>query len=149
MATIAWTKVVEPGDAGETVVVPLSGGAKYTLTVADYGGVDTAAAVRAPRTTVRPRGPVDTGRLGAGRRLGGVLLGGQVGDDDRVDSRSLGDVAVDSVRDGLRPDLQRAGRLRAGADRHQRSRVRVDRDQQRSGDDVVRRAHTGAADLTW
>jgi PKD repeat protein len=41
MATTLWTKVAEPGDAGVTVVVPLSANAKSTLTVAAYSGVDT------------------------------------------------------------------------------------------------------------
>ena len=50
MATSLWTKVADPGDAGVTVVVPLSGNAKSTLTVAAYGGVDTATAVRASDT---------------------------------------------------------------------------------------------------
>ena len=43
MATTLWTKVADPGDAGVTVVVPLSGSAKSTLTVAAYSGVDTSA----------------------------------------------------------------------------------------------------------
>jgi len=41
MPTTVWTKVVEPGDPGSLVTVPLSGGAaKYTLTAAVYSGVD-------------------------------------------------------------------------------------------------------------
>ncbi len=43
MATSLWTKIAEPGDAGVTVVVPLTGSAKSTLTVAAYGGVDSTA----------------------------------------------------------------------------------------------------------
>jgi PKD repeat protein len=45
MGTIAWTKVVEPGDPGQPVTVPLSGNAKYTLTLADYTGTATTASV--------------------------------------------------------------------------------------------------------
>jgi PKD repeat protein len=41
MRSIVWTKVVQAGDPGTQVRVPLSGVAKYTLTVADYSGVDT------------------------------------------------------------------------------------------------------------
>ena len=36
MGTVAWSKVVQAGDPGTAVTVPLSGNAKYTLTVADY-----------------------------------------------------------------------------------------------------------------
>jgi PKD repeat protein len=50
MATSLWTKVADPGDAGVTVVVPLSANVKSTLTVAAYGGVDSATATRASDT---------------------------------------------------------------------------------------------------
>ena len=40
MRTVFWTKVVQAGDPGTQVTVPLSGTAKYTLTVAAYTGVD-------------------------------------------------------------------------------------------------------------
>ena len=43
MASVAWTKVVQAGDAGRTVVTPLSGTAKYTLTLAAYTGVDATS----------------------------------------------------------------------------------------------------------
>ena len=36
MGTVAWTKVVQPGEPGHTVAAPLSGKAKYTLTLAAY-----------------------------------------------------------------------------------------------------------------
>jgi PKD repeat protein len=45
MGTIAWTKVVQPGDPGTSVAVPLSGNAKYTLTVADYTGTEATPSV--------------------------------------------------------------------------------------------------------
>ena len=45
MGTVAWTKVVEPGDPGRSVTVPLSGNAKYTLTLADYTGTGTTPSV--------------------------------------------------------------------------------------------------------
>jgi len=45
MGTVAWTKVVEPGDPGKAVTVPLSGNAKYTLTLADYTGTATSTSV--------------------------------------------------------------------------------------------------------
>ncbi len=45
MGTVAWTKVVEAGDPGRSVSVPLSGNAKYTLTVADYTGTDTTPSI--------------------------------------------------------------------------------------------------------
>jgi PKD repeat protein len=40
MSTTAWTKVAEAGDVGTAVHVPLSGVAKFTLTVGVYSGVD-------------------------------------------------------------------------------------------------------------
>jgi PKD repeat protein len=51
MATVAWTKVVQPGDPGTAVRVPLSGSAKYTLTVADYTGTEATPSVAFARTT--------------------------------------------------------------------------------------------------
>jgi PKD repeat protein len=45
MGTVAWTKVVEPGDPGRGVTVPLSGSAKYTLTLADYTGTEATPSV--------------------------------------------------------------------------------------------------------
>jgi PKD repeat protein len=39
MRTVVWTKVAQAGDAGASVSVPLSGGAKYTVTLAAYTGV--------------------------------------------------------------------------------------------------------------
>ncbi len=45
MRTVVWTKVVQSGDPGATVSVPLSGSAKYTVTVAAYTGVDTSPPV--------------------------------------------------------------------------------------------------------
>ena len=38
MGTVVWTKVAAAGDAGRTVVAPLSGGAKSTLTVGAWSG---------------------------------------------------------------------------------------------------------------
>ena len=40
MRTVMWTKVVQAGDPGAQVTVPLSGSAKHVLTVAAYTGVD-------------------------------------------------------------------------------------------------------------
>jgi len=41
MPTTVWTKVIEAGDPGRLVTIPVSGGAvKYTLTAAVYSGVD-------------------------------------------------------------------------------------------------------------
>jgi PKD repeat protein len=42
MRTVVWTKVAGSGDAGSAVLVALSGGSKYTSTVASYTGVDSA-----------------------------------------------------------------------------------------------------------
>ena len=42
MSTTLWTKVAQAGDPGTVVRTPLSGTAKYTLTVAAYSGVDSA-----------------------------------------------------------------------------------------------------------
>ena len=50
MATTVWTKVVAPGDPGKSVSVPLSGVAKYTLTVADYTGTDPTSPVTFSRS---------------------------------------------------------------------------------------------------
>ncbi|MGL5824207.1 MAG: PKD domain-containing protein, partial [Nocardioides sp.] len=38
MGSVAWTKVVAPGDPGAAVTVPLSGSAKYNLSLAAYTG---------------------------------------------------------------------------------------------------------------
>ena len=51
MSTTAWTKVAEAGDVGTAVHVPLSGVAKFTLTVAVYSGVDTTTAPAFARAT--------------------------------------------------------------------------------------------------
>ena len=51
MGTTVWTKVLQAGDAGKAVTVPLSGVAKFTLTVSDYSGV-----ARLPRSS--SRGPL-------------------------------------------------------------------------------------------
>ena len=40
MRTVIWSKVVQSGDPGKQVTVPLDGSAKHTLTVAAYTGVD-------------------------------------------------------------------------------------------------------------
>ncbi len=40
MRTVFWSKVVQAGDPGQQVTVPLDGSAKHTLTVAAYTGVD-------------------------------------------------------------------------------------------------------------
>jgi PKD repeat protein len=40
MGSVAFTKIAQGGDAGTTATVPLSGNAKYTLTVAAYTGAD-------------------------------------------------------------------------------------------------------------
>ena len=69
MGTVAWTKVVEPGEPGRPVTVPLSGGAKYTLTLADYTGtevspsVDFASAIFVATTSSR-RTPTVTASAG-------------------------------------------------------------------------------------
>jgi len=51
MGTVSWTKVVQPGEAGVAVTVPLSAKAKYTLTLAAYRGTDPASAVAFARAT--------------------------------------------------------------------------------------------------
>ena len=51
MGTVAWTKLVQPGEAGASVTVPLSAKAKFTLTVAAYRGTDPAAGVAYARAT--------------------------------------------------------------------------------------------------
>ncbi|MGD9958239.1 PKD domain-containing protein [Nocardioides sp.] len=51
MASAAWTKVVEAGDAGKAVVTPLSGTAKYNLTLAAYTGVDPSPGLVFARST--------------------------------------------------------------------------------------------------
>jgi PKD repeat protein len=50
-STTAWTRVAQAGDVGTAVHVPLSGVAKYTLTVAAYSGVDTSSALTFARST--------------------------------------------------------------------------------------------------
>ncbi len=51
MGTVAWTKVVQPGDPGSRVSVPLSGTAKFTLTLAAYTGTETTPGVPFAATT--------------------------------------------------------------------------------------------------
>ena len=51
MGTTVWTKVLQAGDAGKAVTVPLSGAAKFTLTVSDYSGVATTPSLVFARTT--------------------------------------------------------------------------------------------------
>ena len=55
MGTVVWTKAAVAGDAGQIVTVPLSGLAKYTLSLAAYTGVDPSVAgvtfARATSTT--------------------------------------------------------------------------------------------------
>lgn len=59
MGSVAWTKVVQTGDAGKSLAVPLSGSAKSTLTIADYTGVEAtpslafASATDVSTTTTR------------------------------------------------------------------------------------------------
>jgi PKD repeat protein len=43
MATVAWTKTLSAGDAGSVVRTPMSGAAKWTLTLAVYSDVDGGA----------------------------------------------------------------------------------------------------------
>jgi PKD repeat protein len=45
MGSVAWTKVVQPGDPGTSVVAPLSGSAKYTITLSAYTGVEETPGV--------------------------------------------------------------------------------------------------------
>lgn len=45
MGTVAWTKVVESDDPGTPVTVPLSGGAKHTLTLAAYTGTEATPSI--------------------------------------------------------------------------------------------------------
>ena len=45
MGTTFWTKVAGAADPGSAVTVPLSGAAKFTLTVAGYSGVDAGGGV--------------------------------------------------------------------------------------------------------
>ncbi len=51
MGTVAWTKLVQPGEAGASVTVPLSAKAKFTLTVAAYRGTDPSSGVTYVRAT--------------------------------------------------------------------------------------------------
>ena len=89
MRTVVWTKVVQAGDPGTSVTVPLSGSAKHTLTVAAYTGVVSTPGldVRRCRRHRQPCQSRHAGRHGAGRRLGHLVLGRQVQYDDRVDGR--------------------------------------------------------------
>jgi PKD repeat protein len=50
MSTTAWTKVAQSGDVGTAVHVPLSGVAKYTLSLAAYSGADASAPVSFARS---------------------------------------------------------------------------------------------------
>lgn len=52
MGTVAWTRVVQPGDPGSTVTVPLDGSAKLTLTLATYTGTATSSVPFAGSTFV-------------------------------------------------------------------------------------------------
>lgn len=45
MGSVAWTKVVQPGEPGTRVTVPLSGSAKLTLTLAAYTGTVATTSV--------------------------------------------------------------------------------------------------------
>ena len=51
MGTTVWTKVVQTGDAGSTRTVPLSGVAKFTVTVNGYSGVAATPSLVFARTT--------------------------------------------------------------------------------------------------
>ena len=52
MGTVAWTRVVQTGDPGSTVTVPLDGSAKLTLTLATYTGTATSSVPFAGSTFV-------------------------------------------------------------------------------------------------
>ena len=54
MGSVAWTKVVAAGDPGTTVTVPLSGAAKYTLSLSAYTGVAPGALTFANATDTIP-----------------------------------------------------------------------------------------------
>ena len=77
MGTVFWTKVAQAGDAGTQVTVPLSGSAKYTLTVAAYSGVDPAARRdRSPEPRTRRHvNRLDPGRHRARRAPGSCRTG--------------------------------------------------------------------------
>jgi PKD repeat protein len=51
MSTSVWTKVAQAGDPGAVVHIPMSGAAKYTLTVAAYSGVDSAPVLSFARSS--------------------------------------------------------------------------------------------------
>ena len=54
MASVAWTKVVAAGDPGSTVTVPLSGAAKYNLSLAAYTGAASGPLTFASATDTIP-----------------------------------------------------------------------------------------------
>lgn len=68
MSTVAWTRVVQPGDPGSAVTVPLDGGAKLTLTLAAYTGTAPGSVPFADSTFVASattrRTPVVAASLG-------------------------------------------------------------------------------------
>ena len=88
MGTVAWTKVVQPGDPGTPVTVPLSGAAKYTLTLADYTGTEATPSVDFAQRDRRGDHELapDADRDRVRGRLGRVVLGRQVRHDDRLDA---------------------------------------------------------------
>ena len=144
MGTVAWTKVVQAGDPGTAVTVPLSGNAKYTLTVADYTETEAtpsiafASATDLSTASSRRTPTVTRGRGG----LGGLVLGRQVRHHDGLDTCGLRHPATGRLRGGRRADLQRARglRVRAAAGAVRQHRGDDDRGLRRSGDVVVRAA---------
>ena len=143
MSTTVWTKVAQAGDPGTAVHTPLSGAAKYTLTVAAYSGVDTRPGpeLRPVERHHQPRRPAHAGRHGTRRIVGGVLLGGQVGHHDRLDTGRLRRHRAYGLHARQRTHLQRLGRLRGTrARRNVRTHQRHNQHRLRQGHDVVHRA---------
>ena len=87
LRTFVWWKTAATGDASRTVTVNLSAIAKADLTLAAYDGTDPAAPIaawqsRAETSSRRPRHTL--GRIDCGRRLGHLILGGQIVGHDRM-----------------------------------------------------------------
>ena len=75
MGSVAWTKVVGAGDPGSTVTVPLSGAAKYNLSLSAYTGVAQGSLTFASATDAIPNSSrTDPDGHDSRRLLGGVVL---------------------------------------------------------------------------
>ena len=84
MQTNVYTKVAPAGDAGKTVRFAMDAAAKYTMTIAAYSGDMLAPQFAQGGRDGGPRRAHHPDHRGRGRRLGGVLLGRQVLEHDRL-----------------------------------------------------------------